>query len=140
MTGNFVPDAGTITLLGRDVTRLPGLARVWVGVGRSLQISQPVEGLTVFEDLVVAARFGRGLPEAAVTQDCIAILEQTVGAMAADQIMQRGIAMVPEGRRLLPSLSVDENLLIGGQVRCAAGPSNLQAIHAACVGEAAQAA
>lgn len=38
-----------------------------------------------------------------------------VGALPADTIMKRGIAMVPEGRRLFPSLSVEENLVIGGQ-------------------------
>jgi branched-chain amino acid transport system ATP-binding protein len=40
-----------------------------------------------------------------------------IGALSPDQILQRGIAMVPEGRKLFPSLSVEENLLIGGQVR-----------------------
>lgn len=40
-----------------------------------------------------------------------------IGAMPPDQVLQRGIAMVPEGRKLFPSLSVEENLLIGGQVR-----------------------
>ncbi|MEH6726771.1 MAG: ABC transporter ATP-binding protein [Hyphomicrobiales bacterium] len=39
-----------------------------------------------------------------------------VGAMRADQVAQLGIAMVPEGRQLFPSLSVEENLKIGGQV------------------------
>ncbi|MBD3664175.1 ABC transporter ATP-binding protein [Sulfitobacter sp. TSTF-M16] len=38
-----------------------------------------------------------------------------VGALPADTIMKRGIAMVPEGRRLFRSLSVEENLVIGGQ-------------------------
>ncbi|MDJ0824611.1 MAG: ABC transporter ATP-binding protein [Rhodobacter sp.] len=38
-----------------------------------------------------------------------------VGALPADTVMKRGIAMVPEGRRLFPSLSVEENLVIGGQ-------------------------
>ncbi|MGQ0566217.1 MAG: ABC transporter ATP-binding protein [Gemmobacter sp.] len=52
-----------------------------------------------------------------------------IGAMAAAQVMQRGIAMVPEGRKLFPSLSVEENLLIGGQVRRAAGPWSLEAIY-----------
>ena len=37
------------------------------------------------------------------------------------EILQRGIAMVPEGRKLFPSLTVEENLLIGGQVRKAPG-------------------
>jgi len=52
-----------------------------------------------------------------------------IGALPAETVMQRGIAMVPEGRRLFPSLSVEENLKIGGQVRKAAGPWTLEAIY-----------
>jgi branched-chain amino acid transport system ATP-binding protein len=54
---------------------------------------------------------------------------QAIGAMAADLVMQRGIAMVPEGRKLFPSLSVEENLLIGGQVRKAPGPWSLATVY-----------
>ncbi len=52
-----------------------------------------------------------------------------IGALPAETVMQRGIAMVPEGRKLLPSLSVEENLLIGGQVRRATGPWSLSTIY-----------
>ena len=52
-----------------------------------------------------------------------------IGDLSADIVMQRGIAMVPEGRRLFASLSVEENLLIGGQVRRAKGPWGLSAIY-----------
>ncbi|MGJ7041595.1 branched-chain amino acid transport system ATP-binding protein [Shinella sp. BE166] len=38
---------------------------------------------------------------------------EAVGALAAPDILARGIAMVPEGRRLFPSLTVEENLLVG---------------------------
>jgi branched-chain amino acid transport system ATP-binding protein len=54
---------------------------------------------------------------------------EPIGAQPAAQVMQRGIAMVPEGRKLFPSLSVEENLLIGGQVRRAPGPWSLEAIY-----------
>lgn len=52
-----------------------------------------------------------------------------IGALPAETVMQRGIAMVPEGRKLFPSLSVEENLLIGGQVRRTPGPWTLSAIY-----------
>jgi branched-chain amino acid transport system ATP-binding protein len=41
----------------------------------------------------------------------------SIGGMPPGSIARRGVAMVPEGRRLFPSLSVEENLLIGGHVR-----------------------
>jgi branched-chain amino acid transport system ATP-binding protein len=36
-----------------------------------------------------------------------------VGALTAHEIVRHGIAMVPEGRRLFPSLTVEENLKLG---------------------------
>jgi len=36
-----------------------------------------------------------------------------IGALTAHEIVRQGIAMVPEGRKLFPSLTVEENLLVG---------------------------
>lgn len=39
-----------------------------------------------------------------------------IGDLRADRVARLGIAMVPEGRQLFPSLSVEENLKLGGKV------------------------
>jgi branched-chain amino acid transport system ATP-binding protein len=52
-----------------------------------------------------------------------------IGAMPAHAVAARGIALVPEGRRLFASLTVEENLLIGGQLG-RPGPWTLQRVYA----------
>lgn len=52
-----------------------------------------------------------------------------IGALPADEIMSQGIAMVPEGRRLFPSLSVEENLLIGTYGRKIKGHWTLETVY-----------
>jgi branched-chain amino acid transport system ATP-binding protein len=53
---------------------------------------------------------------------------QAIGGHAAHRIVALGVALVPEGRRLFASLSVEENLLLGGRVR-RAGPWTLARIY-----------
>jgi len=53
---------------------------------------------------------------------------ESIGAMPSFEVLRRGIALVPEGRRLFPSLTVEENLLIGGQSR-RPGPWTLKRVY-----------
>jgi branched-chain amino acid transport system ATP-binding protein len=53
---------------------------------------------------------------------------QPVGGAPAFDVLRRGIALVPEGRQLFPSLTVEENLLIGGQSR-RPGPWSLTRVY-----------
>ena len=54
--------------------------------------------------------------------------DEPIGALPAPDILARGIAMVPEGRKLFPSLSVEENLLIGNYGRKVDGPWTLESV------------
>ena len=47
--------------------------------------------------------------------DMVRLRGEAIGGKRPDRIAKRGIAMVPEGRRLFRSLSVEENLVIGGE-------------------------
>ena len=51
-----------------------------------------------------------------------------IGGLPANVIVKLGIAMVPEGRRLFPSLTVEENLLMGAYGR-RTGPWSLDRIY-----------
>ena len=51
-----------------------------------------------------------------------------IGGLEPFDIVRRGIAMVPEGRQIFPSLSVEENLLIGAEVG-RKGKWNLEAVY-----------
>ncbi|WP_419913948.1 ABC transporter ATP-binding protein [Hoeflea sp.] len=63
----------------------------------------------------------------AVDQDVV-FADTRIAGLSADRIHHLGLAMVPEGRRLFPSLSVEENLKIGAAGQ-RSGPWTLEEIY-----------
>nr|WP_279231095.1 ABC transporter ATP-binding protein [Thermus altitudinis] len=59
LSGLIKPDQGRILFLGQDITHLPPEARTHLGLGRAFQIVQPFPELTVRENLLVGALFGK---------------------------------------------------------------------------------
>jgi len=74
--GTVKPDAGRVVFAGADITRLPPERRCRLGLARSFQVPQPFSGMTVFENVVVAAAFGAGEREAAVYDRCGDLLDR----------------------------------------------------------------
>src|SRR5215468_6066183 len=63
ISGTSAPDSGRVLYAGQEITHLPPAQRCTLGIGRSFQIPQPFSGMSVFENLVVAAAFGGGRRE-----------------------------------------------------------------------------
>jgi branched-chain amino acid transport system ATP-binding protein len=75
--GEILPDAGRVILEGSDISRAPPHLRCRLGIGRSYQVPHPFAGMTVFENLLVAATHGARVPEREAYAACSRILEQT---------------------------------------------------------------
>jgi branched-chain amino acid transport system ATP-binding protein len=76
VSGTVAPDGGWVRYQGEDITGLPPAQRCRLGIGRSFQIPQPFSGMSVFENLVVAAAFGGGRRERDAYESCMAILHR----------------------------------------------------------------
>ena len=61
ITGDISVVSGEILFLGQPVTAVPTYRRCIAGIGRSYQIPLPFEGLSTFENLLVAAISGGNL-------------------------------------------------------------------------------
>jgi branched-chain amino acid transport system ATP-binding protein len=76
VSGTVAPDTGRVLYAGRDITQASPAQRCTMGIGRSFQIPLPFAGMSVFENLVVAAAFGAGHRERDVYDGCMDILER----------------------------------------------------------------
>ncbi len=60
LTGEVTPDAGSVTLVGRDVTHLSVPERVALGLARSYQITSVFPGFSVLENVAFGMRARNG--------------------------------------------------------------------------------
>jgi branched-chain amino acid transport system ATP-binding protein len=76
ISGGLQPNGGSIRFDGRDLAGMPPQGRCRAGIGRTHQIPQPFEKLTVFENLLVGAVYGRRRSERDAAQACGEILDR----------------------------------------------------------------
>jgi len=63
ITGTTRADSGRISLFGQDISGLDPRRRCLAGIARSFQVPQPFAGLSAYENVLIAAAYGRGLSE-----------------------------------------------------------------------------
>ena len=89
-----VPQGGIVALLGAN------------GAGKSTLL-KAMSGILYTEE---------GVIESGV----IRFRDAEVHRLAPDELVRRGLVQVPEGRRVFPALTIDENLTMGGYLKTAA--------------------
>ena len=63
LIGLIIPTKGKIAYDGHDVTKTNAAARCKLGIGRTYQVPRPCEGMSVFENVLVASVHGAGHSE-----------------------------------------------------------------------------
>jgi len=110
--GDLRADAGSIRFRGEEIGAAPPHERCRRGIGRSYQIPQPFGGMTVFENLLVAATFGAAMPEDAASGACVEVLDRTGLRRHANALAGRLTLLDRKRLELARALATQPQLLL----------------------------
>ena len=138
VAGTVKPDHGSVIFDGEDISRLGASERCKRGISRSFQVPQPFSGMTVFENVLVGASFGREPhdPERCALQ----VLEQT-GMKSKANLLAGGLTLLDRKRlEVARALAANPKLLLldeiaGGltESECVSLLASIKEVHGAGV-------
>jgi branched-chain amino acid transport system ATP-binding protein len=110
IAGTVTADAGTVVFKDIDISKQSAAARCKLGISRSFQVPHPFNGMTVFENILVGAAFGRAADDP--VEHALKVMELTGMQGKANQLA--GSITLLERKRLemARALATEPELLL----------------------------
>jgi len=116
ISGEYTPESGTVQFRGHDITTLPPHRICHLGIARTFQIPQPFVNLTVLQNLMVAAEYGRNLGKAAAENEALKMLDIVDLSEKKDMFARDLAAITLKRLELARALASDPTLLLLDEV------------------------
>jgi branched-chain amino acid transport system ATP-binding protein len=126
MIGRLRPDSGAVLLDGHDVTPMAPHARCRAGIALTHQIPHPFEAMTVYENVLVGATYGRGLSEREARAGALEALE--LAGLAGKADARAGALTLVERKRLElgRALATEPRVLLLDEIAGGLGEGEIQ--------------
>ena len=112
ISGNLRPASGHVRFDGKEISHASPSQRCRAGIGRTYQIPQPFQKMTVLENCLVAATFGAGRSEKRSYDFCATILKRT-GLLKKANILAGSLTLLDrKALELARALSSSPKLLL----------------------------
>jgi branched-chain amino acid transport system ATP-binding protein len=116
ISGEHKPDSGAVQFQGHDITGLPPHKICHLGIARTFQIPQPFVNLTVLQNLMVAAEYGRNLGKAVAERKALTILDVVDLSDKKDMFARDLAAITLKRLELARALASDPTVLLLDEV------------------------
>lgn len=116
LAGGYRPDRGEIKFKGRDIVGLPPHKICHMGIARTYQIPQPFTDLSVRENMLVAALFGRGMKKDAAEAEVTRLFDLVDFSETKDRLCKDLATISLKKLELARALASDPALLLLDEV------------------------